>query len=84
MTNETIKPITRHELMEMEVEVGPVAHYIKEINTELVNARKSGETTVSVQIHNEEVVTSLLYEYSGAGYPVRWDKYTKNLILRLA
>ena len=81
MSNEAIKPIALHELMEVEVEIGPVAHCIKEINAELINARKSGATTASVQIHDEEIITSLLYEYSRIGYSVQWDKYTKQLIL---
>ena len=55
---------------------------IKDINRELIEARKSGKTIVAVEIYDEESVAGLLHEYSNAGYSVQWNKYTKELILK--
>lgn len=81
MNNETIKPILLKELMEIPVDTNLVP-VIKDINRELIEARKSGKTTVAVQIHDEESVAGLLYEYSNTGFRVKWNKYTKELILK--
>lgn len=83
MSDETIKPIPVSELVEIPYyPTADIAHCVRKINTELIDARKSGLTTVSVEIYDEETIDGLLYEYSRIGYSVQWDKYTKKLILR--